>query len=311
MLMVGLLLGIVIGFFLGTRARQLTASLKHLGQAMRSFTIKIPKPEEGDKGDDDGDEVDKEDDHNTDDILDYLSFTASGLDDHPDVVLNPILMFQIGKAKQQAREKKRLEMLANEGLTEEEIADALLQGHAAKGDGTQFRQNALACLINAGARVLPVSSSGSAETAAANDRRRLQRSIDTYLKKDLEIDTSKVAANARAPQGGRSKTPFDVANETALVPYGGESMRRVNNNPRVAQQARNIFREWKALQKARGIEEIEVEDSDGEIEKNDESTQQHGRRGAAIDMDDLALLRMEFEEEEGGAEEDAEDRLAA
>ena len=301
--------GLLVGFFIGTRARQLAvlaASVKKLAQAVRSFTIKIPKADdEGDKGDDDGDDMEKEgDDSQVLDISDFLSSTSTALDDHPDMTLNPILMYQIGKAKQEAREKKRIAMLANEGLTEEEIGERLL-GNGAMGDGTQFRQNALAVLISAGARVIPISASGTDDTAAANERRRLQRTVEQYLKKDLEIDTSKTAVSStRAPQGGRIKSAHDVAAETALVPHGGNHTKRIDSNLRVAKDARNIFREWKAQQLARGVQEVDVSDSDGEPA---EIETKERRGGGVVDANDLALLRMEFE----GEEEGDDDELAA
>jgi hypothetical protein len=293
-----LLVALIIGFLLGTRARQLAASLKMVGKAMTSLTIKIPAAASGPSIGADED-VDKEDlDDKPPDLVDYLNTTPTGMDDNPDLTLNPILMYQIKKAKEEAREAKRIAALANEGLTEDEIAERILAGVDVGGDAAGVRQNALAVLVNAGARVLPVASGDGAENQLIQERRRLLRTVDVHLSKNLGIDTAK----ARLKQGvKRVKDAYDVARETSLQPVGGETALRSKANIRIAKEARNIFREWLRLHPLPPLQNDDDEDED----QDKKDFRARGGMGA-LDATQLAALALEFAEEEGGEEGDRE-----
>ena len=79
--------------------------------------------DEQDGADDNEAEEDEEEEEKVVDILDrYLSTDVDyGLDDHADVVRNPILMYQVKLAKEAERLEKRRAALIAEGFDEDEV----------------------------------------------------------------------------------------------------------------------------------------------------------------------------------------------
>ena len=311
---------LLIGFLIGTRARQVLASAKVIGKAVRSFTIKIPpKADDGDKGDDGDDEAEMENAQAREfSVEDYLNVEQSGLDDHPDLHVNPVLMYQIKLERDRQRaEKARLERIALlgdvDGLTEEEINAKLAESEFTADAGPKTA-NALATLISVGARTTAVASGASAESQLIAERRRQQRNIDVYLAKALDVNVKRGAPTKRYAKGGVLKSALDVAKETGVRAYGGEGYERVKRNPYVAKAARGIWRQWEIRRRANLPDEIRMledraAESDGEGDAKKEETQAR-RGGGVLNVAELAEFAALFAEEEddegeGEGEEDA------
>ena len=245
---------------------------------------------------------------------DFFAFQPTPLDDHPEIDVNPCLMYQIKKYKDQQREEQRIAALAAEGLSEEEINDHLLSGDMAGGAFGMGRPNALAVLIQSGARVLPVADAASNENQLVQERKRQLRTIDTYLSRALSIDTGtgKASGVVKGKIGGtKAESAYDVAKKTEIVRHGGSTVERLNANTHVAKASRTVLRAWKEQQKARGLWE-DLPDDDSEDEAADAKKQVHRHGGVGVNAADLALIAMEFEA--GGddfGQEDIEAELAA
>ena len=320
-LIIGVFLGFLIGFCAGTRARQILASGKIIGKALTSISFKIPSPAEGDDDADD-DKVEEMIGGGIPEIDDFLSHQPTPLDDHPDIDLNPCLMYQIKKYRDQQREEKRIAALAAEGLSEEEIAERLLSGDDITGPGAGGRQNALSLLVSVGARVLPVDTGGNNDNQAVQERRRQMRTVDMYLSRAMSIDTGRDKASATSNKGkpgsSKSESAYDIARRTELTRHGGSSLVRFEGNLRIAKEGRNILRAWKERQKAKGLlDDEQADDSEAEAERQEMGSMKKKARAAGaaggINAADLALIAMEFEaggdgfgeeDDDGDAEED-------
>jgi len=298
---------LLLGFLLGTRARQLATSLKMAGHALKALvmlSIPIADKDQDDGEADDGNEEAMEEDlpATTTEIDDFLSYeTNTGLDDHPDVYLNPILMYQIKMAKEAQRERQRLAAIeAMEGDGGEGLEYAINNEFAVK-------QNALAYLISMGARVTSVKQGQGGDFEAVKERRRLLKTVDIYLTKELEVDTKPDAA-----KGGNSKvnkkvkSAMDVAKDSGVVRYGGDALSRHMNNIRIAKEGRNVLREWKvkdmAAKAKAGIVEEEDEDMSDRDEEEVKASMKHRGHGQ-LDPTMLAMLQNEFEGDEWLGEE--------
>lgn len=311
---------LIIGFLIGTRARQLAASVKMAGHALKALAmLAIPAADDGDDGaDDDGDEAVEEDQSAGlgDGIDDYLSYeTNTGLDDHPEMVFNPILMYQIKLAKEAQRERAKLaaiEAMEGEGGVGSEYAMA---------NDFAVKQNALAVLISVGARVTPIRAGTDGDAVAMQERRRLLKTVDVYLSKELEVDTKSDAEHTGKKGGNRNKikTAMDVAKETEISRHGGEGLNREFQNLRFAKESRNILRDWKARDLARKGKTAEEEDEEFASSDDDGSTKKVGitraknKWGAlSLNRNMLALLQTEFDDTEWlGEEGDADKDVAA
>ena len=189
-LVIGLVVGLVVGFLIGTRAKEIINAVQKAGKAL--ITLKELIKAGADDGKDDGEddnEIDYEDVKEAEmDILDkYLSTDVDyGLDDHPDVIRNPIIMYQVKLAKEAARlETRRMQLIA-EGMDEDEVDNQLMDeanGLGGGGGGGGGGSRMLATLISVGARVKLL------EAAAERMRKRrtseeAARTIEVYLQKD-------------------------------------------------------------------------------------------------------------------------------
>merc|ERR1712176_174203 len=99
---------------------------------MHTFSIKVPPVAEDDKGAGDDDLEQDDDENDTLLIDDFLNLQAEvGLDEHPDLFINPVLTYQIKIAKdKQKEEKRKMEVQASlelEGLSVEQIAERLME----------------------------------------------------------------------------------------------------------------------------------------------------------------------------------------
>lgn len=102
--------------------------------------------------------------------------------------MSPIVMYQIKKSKEEALKQNRIAQLAAEGLDEDEIAERMARGDMGGGEAVAGgRPNALATLIAQGARVTATSNSGNQDAIQRIERRRMQRTVDVYLTKSLEV----------------------------------------------------------------------------------------------------------------------------
>ena len=165
----------LLGFVVGARTRQIVAKVKAIGKAVLSLNLLLKIKDAAANGMDsaeatnDGEEDELEEENKKDKDLEdefledfLMNDEDTGLDDHPDVDINPVMMFNIKKAKELARAETQRALMAAEGLSEEEINERMLMGDAGQGQG-DMRPNALAVLIAAGARVEAAKGATSEE----------------------------------------------------------------------------------------------------------------------------------------------------
>jgi len=293
---------IIFGFLLGTRAKQLIKATKNAGKALISLRELLKSgAEDEEKDDGEAEAVDDQvelDDSKPEEFLDefFSMEITSGLDDHADIIRNPILMYHIKIAKDEQRREKRRQQLLADGVDEETVNQVMeneMMGLGGSGGGGDGKQNALATLIAAGARVTSVGDSSTAEAAAAEERRRNARTIDTFLSKQRGIDVKKTTR----PQGGASKlamSALDMAYKTSKEPYGGQMAKLTEQKVDIAKQGRVSLRAWQRTRK-------EIVFGEGE------------RRSAkqAADLLSTDMQSALLAELEGGDEEDEDDDLDA
>jgi hypothetical protein len=307
-----------IGFLLGTRGRQIVAAVKKLPAAIRALSFKIPleapDPAAGQQANnDDGGENDEREDEeepdvnvNIDDLIQPMEADPA-LSDHPDVLINPVVMYQIKVAKEEMRAQQRRASLLAEGFDASEV-DERMSIEQTSGGGGKGRPNALALLISIGARVEATAGGSSQEAAQLQERRRLQRNVDAYLLKSVGVEKFRADGRpaSRDPvSGGRRKTAHEVAKETTS--YGGERHKRKVANVRVARDARMLYRKWKRTHGDGGRRNSDfraktsaiTEGTDALSELQKEAAAEQGE--AAEDEDD------EVEEGEEGDEDENED----
>jgi len=294
-----LLLGLCLGFLIGARSRQLTANIKVLGQAVLSLPslLKVKAADAGagletaeamKDGEDEREDEDPRDAEAEENFEDFLQTgEIPGLEDHVDLEINPVIMYNIKKAKEAQQLQVRREALAVEGLTEDEIEAKLMSN--ASGGVSDAKPNALAVLISVGARVEPVKGGQNEDAMKRNEMRRTQRNINAFLSKTLEIDTS---LKPMKEGKGRLKNALDVAKDTKHKPYGDSVIHRETMAARHAKSARKIYRS-----------------NNHQITKQLEATMPSTGRHAGfstIDADDIAaLIAEEAAAEPGLATEDA------
>jgi len=323
LLAVGLLLGIILGFIMGVRGKQILASLRSSVKLVAGLTFRVPPTpaadEMGDEGGDD-DQLDEEEGGLSGMLDDFLNNeSGEGFDDHPDLEVNPVILYQFRAFKEKQKEEKAAEQrrlaLEAEGLSVEEIESRLLDNDAGEQAGPKSdKQCALNILIEAGARVTALAASGGAEAQKIQDRRRQLRNIEIYLRQARDISTEKAKARTRNAKGIKVSSAVEIAMATANSRHGGGTFDRVIRNVPVAKASRNILRAWKqdsdARKKQRGEEDPEEWDeaSDGEGGKNEVEAmglQRRAHGGAALNQAELMKLAAELgadmddEEEEG------------
>jgi len=316
-----LFVGFIIGFLVGARTRQISAKLKAVGKAVLSLhlllkikeaMIGMDEAEAMNEGDDD----DREDETGSDakdgeELMDEFmnSDIVDGLEDHQDIEINPVILFQIKKAKEAQRLEKQKALLMAEGLTEAE-ADERMAMNAEMGGGVgEARANPLAVLIAAGARVEAAKGATSDEMAKKIELRRKQRNVSVFIQKTYEIETKSKALDhsEKGSSKGNKKSAFDVARETKYKPVGGETYTRELKAVVQAKSARDLLKAYKVkddLAKAAKMkkETFGISDTSGlEFGSGDR------RQGGLLDAADLAgLLDDEYG---GGEEEDMEDAV--
>jgi hypothetical protein len=298
-----LVVGLLLGFIAGTRARQIVASLTALGDAIKkAFSWLIPESEKAlvgapptpplpsartagltyrrtwptltptpvwfvlalstgttvSQSDGANDDEKDEDDDDTpaalelDDMLQPCD-TDPILAEHPDVLLNPVMLYHIKRAKDEARVAQRRQSLSIEGLTDDEI-DRQMHAEDNGGGGGGGKMNALALLISVGARVEPSAGGNSAEAAAMQARKRMQRNVDAFLQRHAGIAKYQPpVVNSRrsarhASMGARRQAASEVALSTANIPHGGEQRQRELHEAARAKLSRRLMRVWEKEQ---------------------------------------------------------------
>ena len=305
-----------MGFLTGARAKQLVSAIKRLPHALASLRNVLRDVFETDEGV--GQASLPEDEENEEDeqevLLSFLNHnTNPGMDDHKDVVFNPIVLYQMRMAKDELRRERAREVMRLAGLDPNDVenADALAN---AKG-----HRSALAFLIANGARFTPVADE-NAEARARKERRRQLKNIEVYLTKQLDIETKKPEARSRhsLKRVGitvRKETALDVALETRTSPRIGRIIRQLD----IAKAARS---QLKFIQRVRplpiqiqqendALEQQEIVDDDSNSQiigafrnraqnvriTNMQSSLDELRREFADEFADMGESLQEFEEE--------------
>ena len=226
-LLIGLVIGFVLGFITGARAKQLLNAAKLAPSALKTIlkSLGVAPPEPGAAEEAANEDVAIEDPVQS--IDDFINSDAvPGLDDHPDLEFSPVFMYKVKVAKEEARREKRRQQLLTEGYDPDQMDDEDAQAAAAGGD----KKNALATLIEAGARVTPLVASQGAEAKLREDRRRQIKTIETYLNKNMELDVTKSSLHERktaaSSKGKKYLSALDAARLTTVKRAGSEAEER-------------------------------------------------------------------------------------
>jgi len=271
-LFAGLLVGLVVGYGFGRKkatmakaakmaagaAAAAAALAKMLGASeMEAYENDEDKDEEKGEGDEEEKMSALE--------RDFLSFDAApGIDDHPDLYVNPIVMYNVKLAKENERVAKLLEQLVEaardpeqetpadvEIPTDEELAamgpreKAMLVAKLQKGGNVKVSsgvgsvagkvrrwgstKNSSAILVDSGASfsAIKAAKTDSDSEKLARELREKLRSIDGYLDRNLGIDIQKnTAKKTRLGKSGLVQTALEIATKTAKQPFGGASQQR-------------------------------------------------------------------------------------
>ena len=322
---------LIIGFIIGTRARQMAEALKAVGSLLKRvpFTLQISKAEEDGKAEEvenDGD--DDEAEKLPEEILDPFLSTELGLDIHPDLVINPIMMYHIKQVKERLREEQRMaqleemrQQLIAEGLSESQAEERVAFEAESGAMISGGKLSALSVLINAGARVTPTGNRESQEQIILNDMRRQKKNIEVYLSKQHEIDVTMTKPEERSKRVGLEGTrmgPLEMAVSTAKEPVGGPLARRSAEMVETARTGRLRLASAVATNKslAEKLEDFKAS-AKANARRQSRKLPPKDRRAAAqleaggagglLDADSLAQLMAEAEEE-GEEQDDAQDR---
>jgi len=249
------IMGLLMGYAFGRRKALLAALKKAMDKMKSSGAQKELKKMDAGAGEDDKEEEEDEElkKQEAKQLLEqFLNRSAApGMDDHPQAFINPILMLQIKKKKEEVRKEKMYEqVLANQefeagyldSLTPEErrkLAEKLINesgatavvGGVGSVAGVERRWgatvNSTRILVDAGASLVPgkgkVEDDASAEEKLMLEVRDKMKQIDTHLNKHYEIDVVRdeaaKARNKRSGDGKRLKDALTVANETKNRPF--------------------------------------------------------------------------------------------
>ena len=296
---------LIVGFLIGARAKQLVEKVKASANAVITIKELLKAGADDAAGDDGAEEADGEGEEEEEEPAELLEQFMNmqdlrGLDDHADIVRNPIIMYHVKLAKEDARREKRKQQMIAEGMDEEDAERLLLDEAAGMGSsgggGGGGAQNALATLIAAGARVTAMDDSSSADAAQAEERRRQARTIEAFLQKSRGIDTTKSTASKGGGAHKRSDNALEVAVKTAVTPFGGEKAKRDTEKTELAKRGRNMLRGIHARREKAGLNK-QTRGQDVPAERR-----QGGAQGGLLSAEDQAALLAELTDEEGGEE---------
>ena len=329
-----LVVGLIIGFLLGTRAKQILATFQAIASgAWRSaFSLRIP------------DDVKSSDDNDAEaslseppampvvDIVDFLtSQTSNELDENPGLVVNPVLLHVVREAKRaeklQAQRAAMQRRTNNTGvmLTQEEIDNLEADMHFNRGiERLPNRRRAINVLVENGARFNPVENVADAQKSAAQAARREARNIAVYFSKNHEIDIHATEAVRRRNYIGTwMPTAVEKASETQHAPWQGKELKRQTKNVLAARDGRTVLRQFKhtsrykefrqaqldrerdnkeleAHLKSQALEQVSAEFAEAQPNTetydayDDEEETERGERGDILTLGDMRQLAEEF-----------------
>ena len=250
------IMGLLMGYAFGRRKALLAALKKAMDKMKSSGAQKELKKMDAGAGEEDKEEEEDEElkKQEAKQLLEqFLNRSAApGMDDHPQAFINPILMLQIKKKKEEVQRDKMYEKLlasqefeegylesltlaewrakAEELLAAEGGSASALSGGVGSVPGVERRWganvNSTRILVDAGATFVP--GKGKVEDAASLDEKLMlevrdkMKQIDSHLNKHYEIDVvreERKANNKRTGDGKRIKDALTVANETKVKPF--------------------------------------------------------------------------------------------
>ena len=302
--------GMLIGYVWGTRGKQILAAMRKAfkmfldSRFVASLTVKVSKDDKDGEDDENG-RVDEEIPDSGPGIEDFLSTQPlPQLEDHQDVEVNPIILYQVKLAKEKAREDRQTKIISElrdkmiaEGLSEDEIVEKLLESTNVAAQGSS-KQNALATLISIGASFTPGAGQGNQEQVALQDRRRRMRNVESYLANALDIDVRKPKTEPKKNASGVAyKDAYQVARETKVIPFDGGRDDRSKSAIRFAKDSRKIFKDYHKAHPYT-TEVVNDEESDEEEKKSFKDKRRkalHGSAAKKADAEGLAALQAEFD----------------
>ena len=303
----GLVIGLVIGFLVGTRAKQLSAAIKNIPRAVATIaqTKKAAKEQQAAGDDGQAETVDPEDDHKevpTDPMVAYLnSLSVPGLDDHPDIEFNPIILYRIKQMKEEQRKARLAKQQQALGLAASDADGVLAMVQADAGASYKV-------LIAAGARFNPVSNANAAHHAQQDKRRQL-RSVDTYLQKRYEVDIARV----EPPAHDKTRLLEIGAQNKVMVKDAMKSSKpndRIERNSAQVVQAKSARFQLRELHRTRPLPIVYSFDDDelgadtmppeiGELsDPHEKGMRRQATMGRHITAEDMALITMEMAAED-------------
>jgi len=263
-----LVVGLVVGFLLGTRAKQMVAMFRTIIDGAWRSVLSLRLPAEAGADDEDGD-VEAAlrapgDDANAPSIDNFLSDqTSADLDENAGLVVNPVLMYIVREAKAerarldklQRAQERRMGLSGSGEPTDDELSE--LNALYSQGGEEPRRKRAINVLIENGARLSSVANVADAEKVAAQMGKRNAANIFHYFSKTHDIDVrSREAARRRSDIGRWMPTAIEKANETEHTRYLSEDFKRQTVGVRAARNARTELRlfgdgpEYKAFRQA-------------------------------------------------------------
>ena len=223
---VGMLVaGLIVGYMLGAR--------KELMKMLKKMAAAAAKAEEDKKGGDEEDDKLDDDEEEGAELKEILEMcmvheVEPGLDDHADTVLNPIVLYQIKKVKDELRKKALLEQLAAQEAGEEVPQKKI--GH-------------LKILSQLGALTWlgGVKAVGS-DAARSQEIREKMKTVDTYLQTTYEVETAKAASHhkLRMQAGGKKiHTAMSLAEELKWHPLDSDKLQVDEQKSEYAKRGRS------------------------------------------------------------------------
>lgn len=328
----GLVAGIAIlmmlfGFLLGTRSRQILAAAKLLSEAVRMLLCSLSIPAAAVQLDASSAESGKDDNLEEEEAtaagsLEHFLSTEqdSAFDDHPDLELNPVLIHRCKVAKERQRDagllEQRRQLLEAEGLSVEEIYTRLVEmkDEPAGGQRTDEKPSAISVLIAHGLSLNSSASSGGVEAAAIDGRRRQQRNVELFLRRDHGIVTERSKGRTRDARGTKLVSASDVARASKTQRFGGAGHERAERNVVTMRAGRNLMRQWKESNDqrmaARGEADPSHWDDGSDEEEREGRVDKVGRRrqrgGAKLNETELLKLAAELKVEMSDGDDDFE-----
>ena len=252
---------LLVGILIGRRCK-VTDAIRDLLDAAKAAAAAAAANDDGAGAEDDNEGEDNDDlQTELEELLQNFMSTdwVGGLDDHPEMEINPILSYHVKKRKDEMRARQELEaQLIARGLEpdhldkmSEEERKAFLQD--LKGDAPVVLKsnvgsvpglvrkygatvNSSAILVKVGARFTSgskaqkgaaVADAGALEKKAAQEVREKLKLIDGLLaSREVDVSRSDGKKNKSARAGGLVKNALEVAKDTKYKPYGGEAFKR-------------------------------------------------------------------------------------